>query len=250
MSLITGGDLHNSGTLRATNNLNMVAGNIDNSGLMQAGNRLEMLATDSIRNTRGGIVNGRDISATAVTGDILNERTVTTFKQDGQGYQLRNDVASEASRFEATDTLKLNAGRDVLNLGSNLKAGGNASVTAGRDVLIASQTEQDDYAYQRRRISGTEQTILQHTSAVDVGGNLAIDARRDIAVVASTVSAAKDLSVKAGENLTLAAAANEEHEYSKGKKAAPKPLLNWTTSPNKAPNSKPAATWSPSPAPT
>ena len=222
VSLVTGGDLHNSGTLRATNNLNMVAGNIDNSGLMQAGNRLEMLATDSIRNSRGGIINGRDISATAVTGDIINERTVTTFKQDGQGYQLRNDVASEASRFEATDTLKLNAGRDVLNLGSNLKAGGNASVTAGRDVLIASQTEQDDYAYQRRRISGTEQTILQHASAVDVGGNLAIDARRDIAVVASTVSAAKDLSVKAGENLTLAAAANEQHDYSKGKKGGTK----------------------------
>ncbi|WP_256584600.1 filamentous hemagglutinin N-terminal domain-containing protein [Pseudomonas sp. GZJR-8] len=222
VSLITGGDLHNSGTLRATNNLNMVAGNIDNSGLMQAGNRLEMLATDSIRNSRGGIVNGRDISATAVTGDIINERTVTTFKQDGQGYQLRNDVASEASRFEATDTLKLNAGRDVLNVGSNLKAGGNASVTAGRDVLIASQTEQDDYAYQLRRISGTEQTILQHASAVDVGGNLAIDARRDIAVVASTVSAAKDLSVKAGENLTLAAAANEQHDYSKGKKGGTK----------------------------
>ncbi|MBD8093567.1 hypothetical protein IFT48_26600 [Pseudomonas fluorescens] len=56
-----------------------------------------------------------------MTGDILNERTVTTFKQEGEGYQLRNDVASDASRFEATDTLKLNA---------------------GRDVVIASQTEQ------------------------------------------------------------------------------------------------------------
>ncbi|MBK5543765.1 filamentous hemagglutinin N-terminal domain-containing protein [Pseudomonas sp. TH04] len=222
VSLITGGDLHNSGTLRATNNLSMVAGNIDNSGLMQAGNRLEMLATDSIRNTRGGIINARDISATAVTGDILNERTVTTFKQQGEGYQLRNDVASDASRFEATDTLKLNAGRDVLNIGSDLKAGGNASVTAGRDVVIASQTEQDDYAYQRRRVKGTEQTTLQYGSNVDVGGNLAIDARRDIAVVASTVSAAKDLSVKAGENLTLAAAANEQHDYSKGKKGGTK----------------------------
>ncbi|OPA85728.1 hypothetical protein BFW87_27200 [Pseudomonas fluorescens] len=177
-----------------------------------------MLATDSIRNTRGGIVTGRDISATAVTGDIINERTVTTFNQEGEGYQLRNDVTSEASRFEATDTLKLNAGRDVINVGSHLKAGGNASVTAGRDVVIASQTEQDDYAYQRRRVKGTDQTTLQHTSAVDVGGNLAIDARRDIAVIASTVSAAKDLSAKAGESLTLSAAANEEHEYSKGKK--------------------------------
>ncbi|MEG8232726.1 filamentous hemagglutinin N-terminal domain-containing protein [Pseudomonas orientalis] len=222
VSLISGGDLHNSGTLRATNNLSMVAGNIDNSGLMQAGNRLEMLATDSIRNSRGGIITGRDISATAVTGDIINERTVTTFKRDGEQFQLRDDVVSDASRFEATDTLRLNAGRDVLNVGSNLKAGGNASVTAGRDVVIASQTEEDSAAYQRRRVKSTEQTLLQHGSSVEVGGNLAIDARRDIAVVASTVSAAKDLSVKAGENLTLAAAANEQHDYSKGKKGQTK----------------------------
>ncbi|AZE97793.1 Putative large exoprotein, ShlA/HecA/FhaA family [Pseudomonas orientalis] len=222
VSLISGSDLHNSGTLRATNNLSMVAGNIDNSGLMQAGNRLEMLATDSIRNSRGGIITGRDISATAVTGDIINERTVTTFKRDGEQFQLRDDVVSDASRFEATDTLRLNAGRDVLNVGSNLKAGGNASVTAGRDVVIASQTEEDSAAYQRRRVKSTEQTLLQHGSSVEVGGNLAIDARRDIAMVASTVSAAKDLSVKAGENLTLAAAANEQHDYSKGKKGQTK----------------------------
>ncbi|AZF03126.1 filamentous hemagglutinin N-terminal domain-containing protein [Pseudomonas sp. R5-89-07] len=218
VSLISGGDLHNSGTLRATNNLSMVANNIDNSGLMQAGNRLEMLATDSIRNSRGGIITGRDISATAVTGDIINERTVTTFKRDGEKFQLRDDVVSDASRFEATDTLRLNAGRDVLNVGSTLKAGGNASVTAGRDVVIASQTEEDSAAYQRRRVKSTEQTLLQHGSSVEVGGNLAIEARRDIAVIASTVSAAKDLSAKAGENLTLSSAANEQHDYSKGKK--------------------------------
>ena len=222
VSLISGGDLHNSGTLRATNNLTMVAGNIDNSGLMQAGNRLEMLATDSISNNRGGVVTGRDISATAVTGDIINERTVTTFKREGDGYQLRNDVVSDASRFEAADTLKLNAGRDLASIGSTLKAGGNASIVAGRDVIIASQTEEDSYDYQRRRISGTESSVLQHASTVDVGGNLAIDARRDIAVIASTVSAAKDLSVTAGENLTLAAAANEQHDYSKGKKGQTK----------------------------
>ena len=222
VSLISGGDLHNSGTLRATNNLTMVASNIDNSGLMQAGNRLEMLATDSISNSRGGVVTGRDISATAVTGDIINERTVTTFTREGDGYRLRNDVVSDASRFEAIDTLKLNAGRDIANIGSTLQAGGNASIVAGRDVIIASQTEEDSYDYQRRRVSGTESSVLQHASTVDVGGDLTIDAQRDIAVIASTVSAAKDLSVTAGENLTLAAAANEQHDYSKGKKGQTK----------------------------
>ena len=146
------------------------------------------------------MIAGREINATALTGDIINERTVTTFKREGDGYQLRNDAVSDASRFEATDTLKLNAGRDIANIGSALKAGGNASIVAGRDVVIASQTEEDSYDYQHRRSSGTEQTIAQHASSVDIGGDLSIDARRNIAVIASTVSVAKDLSVTAGES--------------------------------------------------
>lgn len=227
VSLISGNDLHNSGTLRATHNLNMVANTLDNSGLMQAGNRLDMLATDAISNSRGGVIAGREINANALAGDIINERTVTTFKREGDGYQLRNDVVSDASRFEATDTLKLNAGRDVASIGSTLKAGGDASIVAGRDVVIASRAEEDSYDYQRRRSSGTEQTIEQHASAVDIGGDLSIDARRDIAVIASTVSAAKDLSVTAGESLTLAAAANEHHDYSKEKKGKTKTTIQW-----------------------
>jgi filamentous hemagglutinin len=143
---------------------------------------------------------------------------VTTFRQEGTGHQLRNDVVSEGSRFEAIDTLKISAGRDLYSGGSIIKAGGDANVAAGRDVIIASQAEQDDFAYQRRRISGTEQTILQHASSVEVGGNLTVDARRDMAVIGSSVSAEKNLIAKAGESLTLAAAANEEHDYSKGKK--------------------------------
>ncbi|MCU1719275.1 filamentous hemagglutinin N-terminal domain-containing protein [Pseudomonas sp. 5P_3.1_Bac2] len=225
VSLISGGDLHNSGTLRATNNLNMVANNIDNSGLMQAGNRLQMLATDSISNSRGGIVSGRDVSAQALTGDIINERTVTSYQQQGDGFKLRNDVVSAGSRFEASDRLDVNAGRDLINLGSTLSAGGDASIRAGRDLLIASQTEQDDYAYQRRRVHGSEQSIEQHASSVEVGGNLELEARRDLTVIGSRVSAEQNLSATAGQNLTLAAAANEDHEYSKGKKGKTKTTI-------------------------
>ena len=44
LALISGGDLSNQGTLRATNNLSAQAQNIQNSGLMQAGERLSLLA--------------------------------------------------------------------------------------------------------------------------------------------------------------------------------------------------------------
>ena len=81
--------------------------------MMQAGNRQGMLATDSISNNRGGVIAGREINATALTGDIINKRTVTTLKPEDDGYQLRNDVVSDASCFEVADIINFSTGRDI-----------------------------------------------------------------------------------------------------------------------------------------
>ncbi|HFK1927250.1 TPA: hypothetical protein ACGW3V_005820, partial [Pseudomonas aeruginosa] len=52
---------------------------LDNSGLIEAGKRLDLLAGDSIRNRQGGVIAGRDVSLTALTGDVINERSVTRY---------------------------------------------------------------------------------------------------------------------------------------------------------------------------
>ncbi|HEJ3259330.1 TPA: filamentous hemagglutinin N-terminal domain-containing protein, partial [Pseudomonas aeruginosa] len=44
VKLVSGGDLHNVGTLRARNDLSATADNLDNSGLIEAGKRLDLLA--------------------------------------------------------------------------------------------------------------------------------------------------------------------------------------------------------------
>ena len=77
VTLISGGELLSQGTLRASEKLTATAGTINNSGLIEAGERLQLLATDSIRNAQGGIIAGRDVSLTALTGDVINERSVT-----------------------------------------------------------------------------------------------------------------------------------------------------------------------------
>ncbi|MBQ9380178.1 MAG: filamentous hemagglutinin N-terminal domain-containing protein, partial [Pseudomonas sp.] len=79
VKLVSGGDLHNVGTLRARNDLSATADNLDNSGLIEAGKRLDLLAGDSIRNRQGGVIAGRDVSLTALTGDVINERSVTRY---------------------------------------------------------------------------------------------------------------------------------------------------------------------------
>ncbi|MDR0207872.1 MAG: DUF637 domain-containing protein [Pseudomonas putida] len=215
VKLISGGDLHNAGTLRAQNDLAVTASNVDNRGLIQAGNRLELLGRDAIRNVLGGVVNGRDISLVAVTGDVTNERSVTRFDSAQDGRTWARGFAASAARVEAADMLSIQAGRDVANLGGVLKSAGNLGITAGRDITIAAV---EDYQGQTRGSASSHQRISQLGGEASAGGDLSINAGRDLTALASTLEARRDVVLSAGRNVTLAAAANEEHRYSKTKK--------------------------------
>ncbi len=136
ISLMAGENLENAGTLRATHNLSAKAGNdLTNSGLIEAGNRLDLLAGNNIVNKAGGIIAGRDVTLTAVGGDVINERSVTTTGYSS-GTSIRRDYLDSAARIEAANDLSLNAGRDVSNKGSVLTSGRDTTITAGRDVHI------------------------------------------------------------------------------------------------------------------
>ncbi|MCO6059746.1 hemagglutinin repeat-containing protein [Pseudomonas sp. MOB-449] len=225
VTLISGGELTNQGTLRASDNLSATGRNLVNSGLIEAGDRISLLATDSIRNTQGGIIAGRDVSAIALTGDIVNERSVTTHQAATQSgsYGESRDFVDAAARIEAANNLSLSAGRDLANIGSVLSAGGNASLSAGRDLLIASATEVDTAEGRAKKSHWTEINITQHGSEVKVGGDLTIDAGRDLAIIASRVGAGGDIDLAAGRDLDIGSAANE-HRYESHYKSGGKKL--------------------------
>ncbi|NWD05575.1 two-partner secretion domain-containing protein [Pseudomonas gingeri] len=216
VSLIAGKDLSNAGTLRASNNLTAAAGNdLVNSGLLAAGNRLDALAGNDLTNKAGGIIAGRDVSVTAVAGDVTNERTLTTH-ESSTGYKTeQRTFADNAASIEATQSLSVSAGRDLDNSGATLKSGTDTTLKAGRDVNITSAEEinsntlGDHYRDQR---------ITQDSSSVSSGGNLTVNAGRDLTAVASQIEAKHDVTLSAAGDLTLASAANEEHDYSKTKK--------------------------------
>ncbi|MCW1243356.1 DUF637 domain-containing protein, partial [Pseudomonas sp. SAICEU22] len=215
VSLIAGKNLNNAGTLRASSNLRATAGDsLVNSGLMEAGNRLEALAGNDLTNRAGGIITGRDVSVVALTGDVINERTVTTH-ESSSGYRTeRTDFIDSAARIEAGNNLTVSAGRDINNVGGVLKSGADTTLNASRDVnLVAAE----------RITSGTrgrhrDQDIKQYGSSLDSGRDLSANAGRNLTVVASQIDAKRDVTLAAKENLTLASAANEQHSYDKSKK--------------------------------
>ncbi|MFG8459473.1 two-partner secretion system putative hemagglutinin TpsA2, partial [Pseudomonas aeruginosa] len=215
VKLVSGGDLHNVGTLRARNDLSATAGNLDNSGLIEAGKRLDLLAGDSIRNRQGGVIAGRDVSLTALTGDVINERSVTRYDSALAGRTWERSFADSAARVEAANSLNVQAGRDIANLGGVLQSRGDLSFDAGRDVTVAAV---EDRQGQTRWSTSRLQSVTQLGAEVSAGRDLNVSAGRDLSAVASALEARRDIALSAGRDVTLAAAANEEHAYSKTRK--------------------------------
>ncbi|WP_123632991.1 filamentous hemagglutinin N-terminal domain-containing protein [Pseudomonas viridiflava] len=215
VSLIAGQNLDNVGTLRAANNLSAVAGNnLVNTGLIEAGNRLDLLAGNDLINTAGGIIKGRDVSLTAINGDVINERSITSMDNSARG-QRHNEFADSAARIEAANDMSISAGRDVINKGSVLESGRDMSIQAGRDVTIA-PTEVTNSLFSDSKHNSSD--ITQLGSTASAGRDLTVQAGRDISVIASNIDAKRDIAMAATENLTISSAADEEHSLSKSKK--------------------------------
>ncbi|WP_444439213.1 two-partner secretion domain-containing protein [Pseudomonas sp. A6] len=222
LALISGGELNNAGTLRASNDLGATAANIGNSGLMESNRHLQLLATQSIRNAAGGIISGRDVSLAALTGDVVNERTLTQVQGQARGASLQTSLLDSAARIEADGDLSISSGRDLLNLGGQLQAKGDIQLQAGRDVLIGAVESVDSNARQDKRHSWEQTEVRQHAAGVQAGGDLQISAGRDIGVLASHLEAGGDANLAAAGNLLLGAAqeqsSREYHYRRSGKK--------------------------------
>jgi len=93
---------------------------------------------------------------------------------------------------------------------------------AGRDLVIASAQEHDLTTRKDRKGNSRREQITQYGSDVEAGGNIELSAERDLAVIASRVSAEKDLLLAAGGDVLIAAAANESHYESHRKSGGKK----------------------------
>ncbi|MDO9342570.1 MAG: hemagglutinin repeat-containing protein [Pseudomonas sp.] len=215
VNLITGSNLNNAGTLRATGSLLAnVGGNLTNSGLMQAGGRLDLLSGNNLSNRAGGVINGGDVNLVA-GAELLNERSVTTHESASAYRTERSDFADSAARIESANALALKAGGNINNVGGALKSGADITAQAGGDVTITAAQTLDSGAIGTR---SNYKTIAQKGSVVDAGRDLHVVAGRDISAIASQVEASRDINLVATRDFNAIAAANEQHSSFNSKK--------------------------------
>ncbi|SET47974.1 filamentous hemagglutinin [Pseudomonas sp. NFR09] len=215
VNLITGRNLNNAGTLRATGSLLANAGgNLTNSGLMEAGGRLDLLSGNNLTNRAGGVISAGNVNL-AAGADLLNERSVTTHASASSYRTERSDFVDSAARIESANDLTLQAGGNFNSVGGVLKSGADTTVKAVGDVNITASKTLDSGAIGNR---SSFTTIAQQGSVVDAGRDLHVIGGRDISAVASQVEAKRDVNLIATRDLNAVAAANEQHSTGNTKK--------------------------------
>ena len=215
VNLITGSNLNNAGTLRATGSLLAnVGGNLTNSGLMEAGGRLDLLSGNNLTNRAGGVISAGNVNL-AAGADLLNERSVTTHESASNYRSERSDFVDSAARIESANDLAMQAGGNVNNVGGVLKSGADTTVKAVGDVNITASKTLDSGAIGTR---SNYKNIVQQGSVVEAGRDLHVVGGRDISAVASQVEAKRDVNLIATRDLNAIAAANEQHSTYNSKK--------------------------------
>ncbi|SMG11529.1 hemagglutinin repeat-containing protein [Cedecea sp. NFIX57] len=216
-TILNAGNITNDGstlqgkTLLSASSQNAIS-NI-NGGAINSGGSLQLSALGDINNI-GSTIAGQKVSLESVGGSIINQTLTSQWNASGKtsgwyGVDVsftKTDVGPLAS-INATDSLSLSAGKDILNTGANLSAGGDMLLKALDNISLTGNqlVERDQHG---RNIN---ETVTHQGSSVNSGGNLNLQAGRDLTVTSSNLNAGGSAALWAGNDLTLDVAKNSRH---------------------------------------
>lgn len=194
ISIQTSGTLQNSGTIKGGTRTILTATDIVNRGgtLGSGGDNILQAGNDILN--QSGSVNGQRIAMLAGR-DIRNERVISGITQGAVATTL---IHREAG-INATDSLDIQAGRNLAVSAANINAGGNASLGAGRDLEVKTIATQESTVGR----FGDASRAAQLTSQIQTGGNLNLTAANDLQLTSANLSAGQNLNLAAGGNVTL-----------------------------------------------
>jgi filamentous hemagglutinin len=178
---------NNSGTIQATNTLNLqTAGSLNNSnGALNAGGQMTLNAAKDIDLT-GATVQAQNLNMTAGGNTTLATATNTT--------QLKTDILSSTqtrlgsvANISVSQNAQITAAGDLTINGANLTVGGNLQATAGGNLNIGTVQTEDQKSLQRYGGVGATDALSQKGSSITVGQNTSLTAAQNINVEGGTL---------------------------------------------------------------
>ncbi|NIF47131.1 filamentous hemagglutinin N-terminal domain-containing protein [Enterobacter sp. Ap-1006] len=191
-----------------------------NGGAMNSAGNLQLSALGDINNI-GSTIAGQKVSLESVGGSIINQTLTSQWDTGGKASGRNNPVLAftntevgPLASITAADGLSLSAGKDILNTGANLSAGGDMLLKALDDITITGNQLVD-----RKQVgSYFEENSGYKGSSITSGGTLSLQAGRDIAVKASNLYSENNVGLQAGRDVNLEAAESTHRDQYTAKK--------------------------------
>ncbi|EFD0410815.1 Contact-dependent inhibitor A, partial [Escherichia coli] len=206
------GNITNSGgSINAQNGLSLDStGSIDNlnAGLISAGGSLDLSAIGDISNI-SSVISGKTVQLESVSGNISNitRRQQWNAGSDSRygGVHLSGTDTGPVATIKGTDSLSLDAGKNIDMTGVTVSSGGDLGMSAGNDIniaanLISGSKSQSGFWHTDDNSSSSTTSL---GSSISAGGNLAMAAGHNLDVTASSVSAGHSALLSAGNDLSL-----------------------------------------------
>ncbi len=209
---LAGGNITNSGgSINAQNGLSLDStGYIDNlnAGLISAGGSLDLSAIGDISNI-SSVISGKTVQLESVSGNISNitRRQQWNAGSDSRygGVHLSGTDTGPVATIKGTDSLSLDAGKNIDITGATVSSGGTLGMSAGNDINIAATLisgSKSQSGFWHTDDNSSSSTTSQGSS-ISAGGNLAMAAGHNLDVTASSVSAGHRALLSAGNDLSL-----------------------------------------------
>ncbi|HGT5164137.1 TPA: contact-dependent inhibition effector tRNA nuclease [Escherichia coli] len=209
---LAGGNITNSGgSINAQNGLSLDStGYIDNlnAGLISAGGSLDLSAIGDISNI-SSVISGKTVQLESVSGNISNitRRQQWNAGSDSRygGVHLSGTDTGPVATIKGTDSLSLDAGKNIDITGATVSSGGTLGMSAGNDINIAANLisgSKSQSGFWHTDDNSASSTTSQGSS-ISAGGNLAMAAGQNLDVTASSVSAGHSALLSAGNDLSL-----------------------------------------------
>lgn len=181
-------------------------------GTVSADQKLAITAKNDITNT-SGTIKGGDVQLASTEGSIVNQTFAST---SGDATNLQRTTVGNQASIVATNSLSLDAAKDITNRGANMSAGGDASLSAGGNVTFdtvenktADTTRSSSSgAFSHTTSTTTVATTEQIKSTLSSGGNLTVKSKNDVTFAGTDVKAGGDADIDAAGNVNLLARAN------------------------------------------
>ena len=185
---------------------------VDNAARVEAANNLAINAGRDLVN-RGGVLEsgadtslkaGRDVRLTAVEQVVSNDQGVRS-----------NDlsVTQNGASLKTGRDLAVSAGRDITAVASAIEAKRDVAMTATGDLSLVSAANEQHSASKTRKVTSQEDHVQQVASTVLAGGNVTLKAGDDLSLSASRVTAGNEAYLYAGGDVNLVAEENSDYSY-------------------------------------